>query len=594
LRTKKQLLNTLFLLISVSVLSQNITLYEQINGRYDFTFIGNTLNSAENNPSISFVTETSSAAVLNMNSSDVISRAYLYWAGSGDGDFEVKLNGITINASRTFSHERVYNGNTFSYFSAFKDITSFVTSTGNGTYTLSDLDISEFEGLHYTRKTNFAGWAILIVYQNEQLPLNQLNIYDGLQGVPDNLVINLTNLFVSNNANARAGFIAWEGDSQLPTETFNVNGISISNALNPINNVFNSTNSVTGSTTLHNMDLDIYEIDDYIAIGDTNATITLSSSQDFIMINTVITKLNSQLPDATITFENTLKDCNLRTVKIKYTVSNINSTAVLPTNTKITFYANGTAVGTSATQNEISIGGSEEGEITLQIPTEIPSDFELKAIVDDQNGSSFVYELNEQNNDFQQTINFGIPPTFNSLNPLISCNIGFTKGIFDFSSYSNLVKTNALHQVSFHENFEDATANANEITNSISYLATSTPKEIYVRIYDGNCYAITTFQLKTNNCLPIVYNLVTANNDQSNDVFFIEGLRDIFLDFRIEIYNRWGKHLWTGDQNKPDWDGFVADGIGKEKAPAGTYFYILYLNDPDYPKPINGYLYLTY
>lgn len=312
------------------------------------------------------------------------------------------------------------------------------------------------------------------------------------------------------------------------------------------------------------------------------------------MINTVITKLNSQLPDATIVFENTKKDCNLRNLTIKYTVSNTNSTAILPTNTKITFYANNIAVGTSATQNEISIGGSEEGEITLQIPTEIPSNFDLKAKVDDQNGASFVYELNEQNNDFQLTINFGTPPVFNILNPLTSCNIGFTKGIFDFSNYYNLVKTNPQHQVTFHENLEDATANTNEITNSASYLATSTPKVIYVRVYDGNCYAITTFQLNTNNCLPIVYNLVTANNDQSNDDFFIEGLRDIFLNFRIEIYNRWGKHLWTGDQNKPNWDGFVSDGIGKEKAPAGTYFYILYLNDSDYPKPINGYLYLTY
>ena len=100
--------------------------------------------------------------------------------------------------------------------------------------------------------------------------------------------------------------------------------------------------------------------------------------------------------------------------------------------------------------------------------------------------------------------------------------------------------------------------------------------------------------LLTRNCPPTIYNAVSANNDFSNDVFFIDGLRDIFVNFELEIYSRWGKHLWTGNQNKPDWDGTVPDGIGNQKAAAGTYYYILYLNDPDYPDPLTGFLYLTY
>ena len=54
------------------------------------------------------------------------------------------------------------------------------------------MDISAFELDHFQRKTNFAGWAILIVYENSSLPLNQINVYDGLQGVPDNLSIDLS------------------------------------------------------------------------------------------------------------------------------------------------------------------------------------------------------------------------------------------------------------------------------------------------------------------------------------------------------------------------------------------------------------------
>jgi gliding motility-associated-like protein len=574
---------------------QDISLFEQINGRYDFTFIGNTMNSAENNPTFGYVTSSTSSAELNLSPSDNIIRAYLYWAGSGDGDFNVNLNGSSIVADRTFTHSRFFSPNTFTYFSAFKDITSFVQTTGNGTYTLSELDISAFEPLHYSRKTNFAGWAILIVYENQSLTLNQLNIYDGLQGVPNALQINLTNLFVMNNTNAKAGFIAWEGDSQLATETFSVNNIIISNASNPVNNVFNSTNSVTGSNTLYNMDLDIYEIDNYVAIGDTNATITLSSSQDFIMINTVITKLNSQLPDATIELNNPISTCNSREITIDYTVSNLNSTEVLQANTPITFYADNEVISTIYTQNIIPIGGSENNTISLLIPNTIPLEFRLTAVVDDTgNGTGIVRELIENNNSAQIEVELFVSPTFNEVEDIKSCNLGFTRGIFDFSNYENLIKTDPNDLVSFYESNSNAIEAVYPILNTSSYEAQTTPKEIFVRIENVNCYSINSFNLTTRNCPPTIYNAVSADSDGYNDTFFIDGLRDVFVDFKLEIYNRWGKHLWTGTNNKEDWDGIVPNGIGGEIAPAGTYFYILYLNDPDFPEPMIGYLYIVY
>lgn len=594
----KKIIHIIFIILlfcPLLIKGQDISLFEQINGRYDFTFIGNTMNSAENNPTFGYITSTSSSANLNLSASDNIIRAYLYWAGSGDGDFNVNLNGTPIVADRTFTHSRFFSPNTFTYFSAFKDITSYVQATGNGTYTLSELDISAFEALHYSRKTNFAGWAILIVYENPNLTLNQLNIYDGLQGVPDALQINLTNLFVMNNTNAKAGFIAWEGDSQLATETFSVNNIVISNASNPINNVFNSTNSVTGSNTLYNMDLDIYEIDNYIAIGDTNATIRLSSSQDFIMINTVITKLNSQLPDATIELNNPTSTCNSREISINYTVSNINSTEILPPNTPITFYADSVVISTVYTQNSIPIGDNENNSTSLIIPPNIPLNFRLTAVVDDTgNGTGIVRELIENNNSSQIEVALLVSPNFNDLEDIISCNLGLTRGIFDFSSYEELVKTNPNDIVTFYENNSNAISSTNPIVNSTNFEALTTPKDIFVRIENENCYSISSFTLKTRNCPPTVYNAVSANGDNSNDTFFIDGLRDIFVNFRLEIYSRWGKHLWTGTNNKPDWDGTVRNGIGGEKAPAGTYFYILYLNDVDYPEPIIGYLYIVY
>jgi gliding motility-associated-like protein len=593
---KKITLSLLFycLLISSGVYSQDISLYTQINGRYDFTFVGNTLNTNENSFMFTPTILTSSSADLNLGPSDVIERAYLYWAGCGTGDFDVKLNGIDITPDRTFSITQASSG--WPHFSAFKDITAQVQTTGNGTYTLSDLDLTAEIPQYFQNRTNFGGWAIIVVFQNDAFPLNQLNIYDGMQAVPDRIDIALNSLNVIDNFDARIGFLAWEGDVGIANnESLSINGNVLSNPpLNPSNNAFNSTNSVTGSNTLYNMDLDIYNIQNNISVGDTSANISLTSSQDYVMINAIVTKLNSQLPDATIVLNDYSTECNTGVIEVDYTVYNVNSTEFLPANTPITFYAEGQNIGTYYTQNDIAIGGSETGSVTLTIPINIETNFTFIAVVDDAgNGNGTVVELLETNNSFSIIIEFKELPKFNTLQDLITCNLGLTRGLFNFSAYEELVKQDVLQTVSFYQSYDNATLSTNQIFNTSNFEAQTTPKEIFVRIENEFCYSITSFNLRTRNCPPTIYNGVSANNDGLNDGFFIDGLRNIFVNFELEIYNRWGRHIWTGNNSIPDWDGKVDKSIGNEDAPEGTYFYILHLNDPDYTKPLTGYLYLT-
>ena len=571
--------------------------YNQFNGRYDFTFIGNTMNTAENNivhgdPN-SCVILTSSSANLNLNTNDIVEKAYLYWAGSGTGDFEVKLNDVGITPDLEF---HLISNSQLPYFSAFKNVTNQILTTGNGIYTLSDLDLSGIIDQYCPNATNFAGWAIVIVYKNNSLPINQINVYHGLQGVPNDLTINLSSLNVLDTNNSKVGFIAWEGDASLPTESFYFNGNLLSNLpLNPANNVFNGTNTITGSNTLYNMDLDIYDIQNNINIGDTTAQLKLSSSQDFIMINTVVTKLNNQLPDATVSIDSVEKQCDSKTIVVNYTISNLNSTNPLPAAATVSIYINGQVFQTIVTPSEIPIGGSISGQITLILPDTITSNFELKFIVDDiGDGTGIIAELIENNNTSIVNDSFWVSPTFNPLENLLACNEGFTRGTFDFSSYEDLVKTNPEDTVRFYETFENANADVNPIFNPSNYVATTTPKEIFVRVSNQNCFSITSFLLTTRNCPPTVYNFVSANTDSYNDTFTIGGLRDIFLNFNLEIYSRWGRLLWTGNQNTEDWDGYVKDGVGSKNAPDGTYFYLLFLNDIDYPEPLQGFLYLNH
>jgi gliding motility-associated-like protein len=825
---KRKILIVLIVLIAVFTTNAqqiNIELYEQFNGRYDFTFVGNTLNMEPNgftgpptNPVFSVCDIlTSSSADLNLTADDNIVAAYLYWAGSGTGDYEVKLNGQDIVAERTFPVSVTNtDGNTRPYFSAFADVTALVLATGNTTYTLSDLDLTSIinqsttpqQNLYCSIGTNFGGWALVVIYKNGNLPLNQLNIYDGLQFVPSFINITLPSLNVIDNIGAKIGFVAWEGEENISVnETLTINGNILSNALNPADNAFNNTNSITGSDELWNMDLDIYDIQNFIQIGDETAEIELTSNQDFVMVNVVVTKLNSQLPDATITAQNVQGECNSRVITVDYTVSNINSTDPLPAGTPIAIYLNGDLIATAQTVNELPIDGSENGTVTLTIPDDVPLDFELLFAVDDMGDSTggIVTETNEANNTFilnvslpaspplqqpadvtacdtgngtgifdfsayetslrnnptdvvtfytsqanaetetdpitnpdsytsisnpqqifvrlededgcftigsfnliavdcmfpdativlgniertcnsrvitvQYTVNnfnsqdilpaatpisiyadgifieytetllplpiggsesgfitITIPndipfdfeltfvvddtgdgtgivvemeennntdvtdfslivsPVLQQPQDIIACNQGLGVGTFDFSHYEEELKNNPADVVTFYTTLENAQQDVDPIFNTADFVSTSDPQQIFVRLFDGNCFTVGSFFLHTKKCPPTTYNYVTPNGDGKNDSFFVEGLRNIFTNFKMNIYNRWGNLVWTGDHSKEDWNGIATvNKVGPEgnEVPVGTYYFVLELNDPEYPEPIVGWVYVT-
>ena len=585
------------------VFGQNVTLYSQFNGRYDFVFVGNTMNLGENNVTVGCedLLVNSSTANLSLNLNQQIVSAYLYWAGSGSGtgDTNVKLNGNDIVAERNFS---VTNQNSqLPYFSAFADVTTLVTTTGNGDYTLSDLDISQalLDNAGYcNNRTNFAGWALVIVYSELSLPLNQINIYDGLQGIPPALSITLNNLNVINTAGAEIGFVAWEGDANLAvSETLSINNSPLSNPpLNPVNNAFNGTNSFTGSSTMYNMDLDVYNIQNNLTVGNSNALIQMTSGQDVVLINVVVTKLNSQLPDATIVINNVTQNCDSRTMTVDFTVYNLNATDNLLAGIPIAIYANGIFFGNTQTAVLIPIGGSWSSQITITIPPTIPNNFTLQFVVDDNGtGQGITLELIENNNTFSVPVSLWFSPEFNSLETLESCNEGFTQATFDFSSYADMVKVNPTDVVSFYASQMDAENESNPILNTSNYIAVATPTAIFIRIKNDHCYSITSFLLMSKNCPPTVYNFISANGDGINESFTIKGLRNIFVNFELNLYNRWGRLIWTGNNQTENWNGHSNEGyrLDENTTSESTYYYILNLNDEGYPEPLSGYLYYT-
>src|SRR5690606_36856830 len=71
---------------TTSVGAQDVNLFQQYIGRYNFTIFGNTLNLTENGLNTQCAISTSSSASLEISAENTIIGAYLYWAGSGTGD----------------------------------------------------------------------------------------------------------------------------------------------------------------------------------------------------------------------------------------------------------------------------------------------------------------------------------------------------------------------------------------------------------------------------------------------------------------------------------------------------------------------------
>ena len=123
--------------------------------------------------------------------------------------------------------------------------------------------------------------------------------------------------------------------------------------------------------------------------------------------------------------------------------------------------------------------------------------------------------------------------------------------------------------------------------------------EYSVTVVDANgCVGSTSsYVTVTNNgdCL-FIPNLVTPNLDGLNDTWEINGIEK-YLNAEVEIYNRWGNLIYSVSPYNSPWNATVNKGAtidGKDgKVPVGTYFYIINLNEGDYP-PFKGYLEVEY
>ena len=154
--------------------------------------------------------------------------------------------------------------------------------------------------------------------------------------------------------------------------------------------------------------------------------------------------------------------------------------------------------------------------------------------------------MDELNNEYSVSIEFGSLPPILPLSNLIECDEGNESANFNLTQQNNSISTNTNDIITFYVSEEDANLNENEITDTGNYQNTSNPQTIYIRLENEICFTTSSFEIETENCIPFIPEGFSPNNDNINDVFEIDHLLNVYLDFELKIFSRYGNIIYKG------------------------------------------------
>lgn len=320
------LLLTLLLPAVAQATNLGTTPHISLAGNYNFVTTGGTLRASNNatnpcalisgNSGTSVGAGTGNATVSGIPAGSSIVGAYLYFVGDGDTpDYTITFNGTGLTASQQYSDALEFptgSGIFYKYFGGFVDVTAYVT--GNGSYSFGGLSVQNVDdagGPNYCSNWGVVvGWALVVVYQNASEPLRVINVFDGLQHFyGSSITLNPGNFKIPTSPiNGKMAVIVWGGDPDIQgtlngdSETLQFNGNSLTDALDPANNIYNSTINTLGLSNTWGVDVDTYDVSSYLAAGNTSATTFYSTGQDDNYLTAeVISVTNTPVADLAIT-----------------------------------------------------------------------------------------------------------------------------------------------------------------------------------------------------------------------------------------------------------------------------------------------------
>ena len=265
-----------------------------------------------------------STAVLGLKTGAQVTHAYLYWGArrtgtAADTSVTVERQGGFSTAVTATASYTVDAGGGQIYYQSVADVTDMVKTNGSGAYRVSGVDGLSFINLN--QNVNFAGWYMVVLYGLASEAPRNLAVFDGLDLVTaatDQNVSISGFLVPTAGFDAKLGVMTFEGDPDSTGDSLLFGKAPLTNAnrlfdaVNPIDNFFNSSRSALGApvsvagdlpqltgapASMSSFDLDVVDITNRVTAGQTSADIRATSNGDVYLLGGFVTSISTFKPD---------------------------------------------------------------------------------------------------------------------------------------------------------------------------------------------------------------------------------------------------------------------------------------------------------
>lgn len=275
-------------------------------------------------------TNNSSTATLNLPAGSTVLFAGLYWAasqaatGRNTVQFRTPASGYAaVTATTTDVIGTAYQ--------SFANVTSQVAAGGSGIYGVGNIALT-------AGNNQWSGWTLVVAYQNLATgTLRNLSVFDGFQladGGNPQIDIAVSGFFTptAGPVQSNIGLVTYDGDRGVQDSATagaaallfgpNAGALSaVSNAVNPVSDVFNSSISLNGAnvvagrvpdyTNTLGVDIDVFQPNVPLPNGATSAVVRVRGSANDVNYPGIITLATDVFePNVIATFNKTATDVN--------------------------------------------------------------------------------------------------------------------------------------------------------------------------------------------------------------------------------------------------------------------------------------------
>ena len=195
-------------------------------------------------------------------------------------------------------------------YTASAEITSYVVAEGEGEYTVANLSASEGQ---INRWGAIGGWAMVVIYQDPTtgLTLKNVTVFDGYQVIETGDIVDVpvTGFFTpsAGAVNSAVTIFTVDGDKEGSSNTGEIfqiedanNGdllTTISDALNPVGNQFNSTISKLGVDSLVRnpnhadnlgVDIDTFDVGAFLTNNQSSTSFRFGNAGDLYNLDLIV------------------------------------------------------------------------------------------------------------------------------------------------------------------------------------------------------------------------------------------------------------------------------------------------------------------